>query len=598
MSDGGPRAEGQGPRAETPVAPGSDAQPLSPRLLALGPVALTFTAVLFRLIPLQWLHPLNWDELEFYRATRWIAEGRVPFRDFWEHHTPLAWFAFAPFTFLTNSPGAHAIIVMRWAQIPIWIATFMLLNAWMRGVAIERTARWSAMTLAVCSSLFMIPAVEYRVESLGCMLFVLGLVLVQRNSNFLAGAVFCLAGFTNLRLGPVLVVVVLLLFRWRVIAGGVATLVACLSYFAATGALDELWQQVWLDNLGEKFATPVIGGFLHRLLVPFGVRIMATDRLFEWAAVDIGGVAILLLGFAGLLLAWRRKELRLIAAAQLANVLFVASMKFIYNYHFALVVILAIPLIAALVERLPRRGFITALILAAWCVNVFASVFRGKEHDLAYQDTIMREVHARTRPGEKVWSGVPWALRREPAYRFWFLPELARHLVRQGLAPRYAFADPPAAIVFDHYTLVWIGTVQRELAADLVGNYMPVWRNLWIPALNAVVLPGQSVAWTVPRDGRYRLYASPELARHLWFRDPLRAYTGAPLTLKSMPDPPVSISAGPQLRKGQRIVLRSRGSEPLGVILISSEDAVLFRQPPTGVSLEAETTRVTHMPWR
>ena len=32
-------------------------------------------------------------------------------------------------------------------------------------------------------------------------------------------------------------------------------------------------------------------------------------------------------------------------------------------------------------------------------------------------------------------------------------PELARHLVRQGLAPRYAFADPPAAIVFDH--LFW-----------------------------------------------------------------------------------------------------------------------------------------------
>ena len=33
--------------------------------------------------------PLAWDEIEFFRATRWIAEGRLPFRDYWEHHLPL-----------------------------------------------------------------------------------------------------------------------------------------------------------------------------------------------------------------------------------------------------------------------------------------------------------------------------------------------------------------------------------------------------------------------------------------------------------------------------------------------------------------------------
>ena len=107
-----------------------------------------------------------------------------------------------------------------------------------------------------------------------------------------------------------------------------------------------------------------------------------------------------------------------------------------------------------------------------------------------------------------------------------------------------------------------------------------------------------SVTWTVPRDGTYRLFASPELARHSWFRDPFRAYTGPPLTLRSMRDPPIAVSAGPQLRKGQRVTVLSRGGEPLGVILLSSDDPVLFRQPAEGVSLEAETTRVTHVPWR
>ncbi len=562
-------------------------------------IFVALTAALVRLIPLQWLHPLQWDELEFFRATKWIAEGRVPYRDFWEHHTPLAWMLFAPFARIIDSPGAAAIIAMRWAQIPVWIATFVLVNLWMRGAGIARGARWTAMALALCSSLFMLPAIEYRVESVGCLLFVLGLVLAQRKQDLFAGIVFCLAGFANLRLGPVLVVAVLLHFRPRLLAGGVAALAACVAAFAATGSLDELWQQVWRDNLAERFATPVIGGFVHRLLVPFGVRILATDRQFELAAVDVGGIAVLLLGFVGLLFAWRPKALRTIFVLQLVNLLFIAWMKFIYNYHFALVVMLAIPLIASVVERIEGlrvRGLITALLIVALGVSAFASIFRGKERDRAYQDLVIREVHARTKPGEKVWSGIPWAFEREPAYRFWFLPELARQLVLQGLAPRYSMSDPPAAVVFDRYALVWIATVQRELAPDLVRHYMPVWRNLWIPAMNAVVRPGQRVEWIVPRDGTYRVLASPELARHRWFRDPFLAYEGEELRLRTMERPPLTFSAGPHLRKGQRVSVTSHGSEPLGVILLSSNDEVLFRQPPAGVSLEAETPRVTHVP--
>lgn len=578
---------------------------------------------LVRLVPLQWLHPLNWDELEFYRATRWIAEGRIPFRDFWEHHTPLAWFLFAPFSRLTGSPGVDAILAMRWAQIPVWIATFWLLNLWMRDAGTERFARWAAMAIALCSSLFMIPAVEYRVESLACLLFVLGLVLVQRNLDLAAGIVFCLAGLTNLRFGPVLVVAVLLLLRWRIVAGGLAALAAALGAFAAVGALDEMWQQVWLDNLGEKFATPVIGAFVHRLLVPFGVRILASDRLFEWAAVDVGGIAVLLLGFAGLLLVLIRRPAAgvsrrqdaffFVAILQLANLLFIATMKFIYNYHFALTVILAVPLMAWMLHRLGRRTVVAGLLVVALGVSAFAALLRGKEQDLAYQDRIMREVHARTAPGDAVWSGVPWALRREPAYRFWFLPELARQLVLRDLAPRYAMTDPPAAVVFDHYALVWVATVQRELASQLVRHYIPVWRNLWVPGMNAVVRPGTGFGWIVPRDGLYRLSAATALVQHPWFRDPLGAASykepdAARLTIE-LPeggagelaitvDDMLLVPKGERLslRKGQRVTAFNTGRTEVAVILLSTEDRILFRQPPPGASLEAETTRVTHVP--
>ncbi len=582
------------------------------------PIALALTAALVRLIPLQWLHPLNWDELEFYRATSWIAEGRVPFRDFWEHHSPLVWFVFAPFTLLTNSPGVDAVIVMRWAQVPVWIATFWLLHLWMRDAGIERFARWSAVALALCSSLFMTPAVEYRVEALGCALLMGGLVLAQRERYFFAGVAFCLAGFANLRLGPVLVVAVVLLLVTRrlrasaIIAGGLTALAACLAYFAATGSLMALYQQAWVDNLAEKFATPIIGAFVHRLLVPFGVRIMASDRFFELAAVDVGGVAVLVLGFAGMFFAWRKRgDVGMLAILQGTNLLFISMMKFIYNYHLALAVVLMVPLLAVVIERIPRRAMVIGILVVAWSVNAFASIFRGKELDRAYQDLIMREVHARTRPGDEVWSGITWALRREPAYRFWFLPELARQLVRTGMSPRYEVRNPPAALVVDYNALVWLATVQRELAPNFTSHYIPVWRELWTPAMNARLSPGRTDRWIVPRDGVYRVYASRELSRHPWFRKPLLVASykrdDASRFTITLPAPSAGLvqlfvdgsrvdGDALTLRQGQRVAAFNPTTDDIAVILLSTKDHTLFRQPPPGVTLEGETTRITHVP--
>jgi hypothetical protein len=590
-------------------------------------IALALTAALVRLIPLQWLHPLNWDELEFWRATSWIAQGRLPYRDFWEHHTPLQWFLFAPLTWLSDSPGVSAIIALRWAQIPIWIATFAITNLWMKGAGIGRFARWAAMTAPLASGLFMTPAIEYRVDALGCLLVMAGLLVAQRHQYFASGVIFCLAVFANLRLGPVLVVAAIALLvasrlrAWTLAAGGTITLLICLAFFGATGSLDPLVQQLWYDNLAEKYATPIVGGFIHRLLVPFGLRILGSDRLFELAAFDVGGVLVLVAGFAGLLLAflrWReRSSLLVIAVVQLANLLFIASMKFIYNYHLLLVAVLMVPLIAAMFDRLETRRVVVAALLLAWGMNVFASVFRGKEHDRAYQDLIMREVDARTTSDERVWSGITWALRREPSYRFWFLPELSRQLVRHNLAPRYALANvmaaPPAAIVFDYNALLWIGTVQRELGPFFVRHYVPVWRELWVPGMNGGLAPGQTREWVVPRSGVYRLYASSSLGTHPWFHDPLRVASykrpdASRLTV-TLPQPVgheglrwsidgrrAAIEGKVTLRAGARVSATSVAREPIGVILLSSEDRMLFRQPPPGATLEGEQTRVTHVP--
>src|SRR5436190_18382095 len=168
--------------------------------------ALIALAAAARAISLTFLRPLNWDEIEFFRASDWIRRGLVPYRDFFEHHTPLQWFLFAPLTALIHSPGAVAIIAMRWAQVPLWIATFWLMSIWMRRAGISTFARLSAIVLPLCSSMFMLAAIEFRVDALACTLLALALVLEQRESMASAGVALVLSGFANVRLGPMLVV--------------------------------------------------------------------------------------------------------------------------------------------------------------------------------------------------------------------------------------------------------------------------------------------------------------------------------------------------------------------------------------------------------
>ncbi|MFP5245938.1 MAG: hypothetical protein ACLGH0_04530, partial [Thermoanaerobaculia bacterium] len=175
-------------------------------------------------------------------------------------------------------------------------------------------------------------------------------------------------------------------------------------------------------------------------------------------------------------------------------------------------------------------------------------------------------------------------------------------------APKYnPWDNPPAAVVVDYNVLQWISSVQRELAPFFTRHYIPGWRELWVPALDGRVRAGTTVQWVVPRAGTYRIYGSYILARHPWFRTPWAAATykkpdAARLTFELPPPgaPPelqLNVTGDVvQLRRGQTIIATNTSPEDMAVILLSTDDRVLFRQPPPGVTLEGETTRVTHIP--
>jgi hypothetical protein len=606
----------------------------------LGGISLL--SVIARLLQLQGLHPLVWDEIEFFRATDWIRRGLVPYRDFWEHHTPLQWFLFAPVTALTNSPGVSAILLMRWAQLPLWIIAFVLLRGWMRRAGISVFGAWTAIALVLCSTLFMLPAVEYRVDVLGSVVYIAALFLLQRIGDgpkfaFFGGAMLCLAGFANLRLGPLAVLTLLLVRVVRTrdrawggngranwcFAGAVAAFAGACGYFAATHSARIAWQRLWSDNfLADRFAVaPVDWMFVHRFAVAFGVRLVDSAPNFQLSAVDPGGIAILVIGGIGVVRALRRGfrspgDDFFLAFLQVANLLFIAAMKYVFNYHLEIAVLLMAPLVAIEIDRFTtsesRRRAAIALVVIAATVNIAAAVFRGKESDTVYEDFVMREVDRRTPAGAKVFDSVGWPLHRDPAYRYWFLRANVFVMEEHKLFEPYTIADvlrdPPAAVIADYDVRKWLAA-HRPFGEFIVTHYLPLWREIWLPGMSARLRPGTAARWIVIADGAYDVYASTNLASHPWYRQPLDFErplwrgVGPPTAADRgarvdwlVDGAPISASATLTLRRGQRIDAISREPLPVGIMLIDARNDAAFCQPPRGTTLEASDPPRWHVP--
>jgi hypothetical protein len=268
------------------------------------------------------------------------------------------------------------------------------------------------------------------------------------------------------------------------------------------------------------------------------------------------------------------------------------------------------------IERLRLRRSVVAVLIVATVVNAAVSVFRGKERDTAYQNLVMCESERLTPPGSKVFDGTGWAVHREPSYRYWLMRSIVHILVAKGRYERYTpqemAAKPPSAILMDYASRAFF-LVYTDLGVFTVSHYLPYWRDLWLPGMSARLTPQRATAvWVVPADGVYRVYASPRLAGHVWFRHPL--YWHTPLwrdarevtTVRadegwSTTRAPLAFSVVPQgdrlvLRKGQRLAVGLRGAEPVGVFVTPLEAGQLFQQPPVGVTLEASAEPQWHVP--
>jgi hypothetical protein len=555
---------------------------------ALFVVALVWIAAL-----LHRGQPLGWDEVEFFRATKWTGEGRMPFRDFWEHHTPLQWLAFAPVARLfAGGPGAASIVVMRWAQAAVWVAILFLVLRLARG-----SARWWALVLLLCAPLFVRPAIEYRVDVLGNLGFVAALVAAMRRRWIAFGVLMSLAVLANMRLAPLVIFTAALMLawdgaRWRFhpralrMAAGVAIVALP---FVAWLLLTSAWQPFLKEILGYNTAH---AGLLE--LNTFGDQLLAPVWLLDPAAIALWGAAI-----GGCVLALRAirtpGEAQILAILFLASIVAVGIMEVQYEYHFQTTYLLMVPLAALALERLQRWQWVALTVAAvALGINLLPLLSPSFGEPMRYQDFVMREVDRRTKPGDRVFDGTGYALRREPAYRYWFLPFGLRYLANAGKVEPYAIErDPPAAVIYNLRMQRWFEIFPRT-AAYAVRHYVPLTRDLWLPGMTAVLKPGAAYRWTVPAAGRYTLWASEPLVRHPWLTRPLelaklqgpRAARYA-IPLAQLPTARVEWRVDGRLiphqtvtlRKGARLEVLSREDRPVGVLLVPAGIQTLAAAP-------------------
>lgn len=570
------------------------------------------------------------DEAEFFAATLRVRDGLVPYRDFWEHHLPLQWYAMAPWARAGDPPSRRDVLRMRAVQSVLWVAFGAAFVALLRRRGATAPAALAGLALLSSAVLFASFAPEYRIDTPMTVLFLVGLLLAERSLDeegpaggraaFLAGLAFALASLCSQRMAP-LALAALVLYslvrrdgEWGLRArfaagwgGAVAVAVVFLGFYAASGGIGELVDQNVLQNASYEALAARDGGARAAPYWPVTLALQVGDA---------AALLLLLLAAAAALAARRdllspriETRLLLLLAAQVA---LLSGIRTPNPYQLETALALAALLSALAISRAERGGFRPAVPLAFAAALACAALARkgmdlGIQADIArYQDHVLSAVHRLSKPGEAVLEGGGLAWRRRSALEHWFLRSITISLTRHGLLrppdARVLHEARPAVVVMDDFVRAWL-PVAPEAGPFLSRNYLPLEREVWVPAPNALLAPGESARWEVLRSGVFAVAASRRLGGHPWFRAPFDFPTlgrGRPDALaldlsRETADPALRIEAGgrPVTLDGSRIVLASGqllvatnlGTTPLGVLVRPAEHAVLFRDPFPGVPL-------------
>jgi hypothetical protein len=482
--------------------------------------------------------------------------------------------------------------------------------------------------LALACAVFFTLGRRIRPDSLGTVFLLLGIVIWRlgrrSQSATLAGALFALSAMSNLRMAALSAVTLgLLLFiqpsvrRWHwsrksrnLLLGAAipcAILVLCLVW---TGSFKDAWNYLYVQNSDFNKSLLKQNGrssFLYILMLPF--------QEGDWAGgfLLLSAIATSLLGFTR----FKRPDVfAIFSILQCVQLLSLSSMGVHYLYHLQGILLIAGLQTAfwigktgiGLLRPYFAEPFALALLVLFFVKAVFTLTDGNFNGILKTQDAYMERLDQITSLESSVLDGVGFALRREPAYHFWFLPAIARFLALHRNGPQYTSANlldkPPGVIVGSGRLQAWLQE-WPGLQDAVVHHYLPETPFLLRLAMSARLSGnGAGAHWRVPCSGTFCIVSSQDLAKHLWFEKPLdffllRGPRRTPLTIDpvAMPVPKGltfkvdgivrNIHDGVlALNQGQELEVIVEGSQTLGIFILPANKGSYFLGVPASAVLD------------
>ena len=415
----------------------------SPARLAIRTALVVAGATLLARLWFVAHRALDLDEFEHAHAAWSVARGLLPYRDFFEHHSPGLYLLFAPLfrapALTTDATAAlHALMLARGTMWLLTAASIAIVYR-LASLAGNRTAAAFAVALLATSSQFLESMLEFRPDVpavLGVLLAIWCLTAADRGDEAMrAGARFVAAGcafgaallFTQKALFAAPGLGLALIVRRRATpaalftAGALAPILATMIYFERHGALAEFWYYAVTINgrlNAERFSPfpRLLSNVVQQPAIYVLGAIAITVRLKPDTTGTNGEKVPVVSGFS--------RTVILYTALSLVAGIFVIGRAHdqYYSLLLPLLAVLGGSLAAHWIEPTrPRRPLIAAamsIALAAWCTAVSARRFAPIDPQI---DEIAF-VTQQTQPSDSYVGGSPGAaLFRPHGWYFCFL---------------------------------------------------------------------------------------------------------------------------------------------------------------------------------
>jgi len=493
-------------------------------------IALVWFAV--QAVQLARLKSFSIDEFQYAHAAWLVADGQVPYRDFFEVHFPLVYQVLSP-VFIVAGDDPTAIAGMRLGMLPflaMGCAAVLLLN-----VRQNRLAALAAPVLLLALPPFVILATEIRPDAAAAALFLasLGVLRITRLSDPVCGAAsgFLLvasawgsqkAAFYGSIYALALIADLVarrsdhahgarpLLRSPAAFVGGVTAGLAVIAiYLTATGSWDDWWNWCFVWAVEHQRRYP--GFSWRRHFDPIVIDAAGVFLLAAW------GLALTLrtLGARGRL-AMRDPDLLLVAALASTFASF-ALQRAPYPYSFlaflAVVTVFAARGVGDLLAARTRP--VVRAVIAIGLLAVLAAQGAKLTALMAVSNTAQLDVLARvgqlTAPDDPAYDNSGGYVARPHAYSYFYTDLFLRESMAETL-----MRDVPRAIMERgavlHLRDLRFDTLPPGLQTFLDRHFQPFDGDVALWGQRYVVPPGGAVADTflASRDDRY--FVSPPTA--------------------------------------------------------------------------------------